>query len=822
MARDDRLPIDKKVKNLTTYFEKTVQNFSLMILVAVLVFCCNTGYAGNIDPDNDGARYAYGENVGWVNFAPAQGPGVVVSNNGLTGYAWGENIGWINLSPTNGGVVNDSAGNLSSYAWCENIGWINFDGVKINTSTGAFSGHAWGENIGWINFAPDGVPIKTSWTPQPDTTPDPFTFTSQTGVALNTLVTSNTVTITGINMPAPISISVCASVLCEYSINGGAFTTSAGTVNSGDTVALRQTSSNSFSTTTTVTLSIGGVNGTFSVTTLAADTTPDPFTFTSLIGVALNTVVTSSVVTIAGINTITPISITGGEYSISSGNFTSVPGTVNNGDSITIRLTSSNNYFSTTSTTLTIGAVSGTFSVTTVTGNMDPNSDGSRYAYGENVGWINFKPMQGPGAVVSNTGLTGYAWGENIGWINLSPTNGGVLNDGVGNLSGYAWGENIGWINFNGVKINPSTGAFSGYAWGENIGWINFAPAGKGLKTSWSNPQTCTDKDNDGYAVEGGACGLIDCDDNDALIHPGANEVFNGIDDNCDGAIDEGFDSDNDGIADQIDASPNDYSNEFSDAATTSGIIINRGDQTLIITDEPDPAGVRIKATAAGGNSPSTVSVCGDAARLTLSAGDETVITCGSVEIEVINGTVEIVLYASDGTSTTTSLDAGNSLIFDPSTFTITVPETNSEVVVVVVQGEKISLSPGESISKICSYLGNDPKPSIPDVDVFKFSGIKGEIVIIRLEANPSGAGAGKRATLILTDKIKGTVLVKLDRSELPNEITAKLPKTGEYLVTVAQPLLVVKAKRYSGEYCLTLKASPGTYQILAPYLWVE
>jgi hypothetical protein len=49
----------------------------------------------------------------------------------------------------------------------------------------------------------------------------------------------------------------------------------------------------------------------------------------------------------------------------------------------------------------------------------------------------------------------------------------------------YAWGENIGWINFNGVKISPATGTFSGMAWGENIGWINFAPNGKPVKTSW-------------------------------------------------------------------------------------------------------------------------------------------------------------------------------------------------------------------------------------------------------------------------------------------------------------------------------------------------
>jgi hypothetical protein len=125
-------------------------------------------------------------------------------------------------------------------------------------------------------------------------------------------------------------------------------------------------------------------------------------------------------------------------------------------------------------------------------------------------------------------------------------------------------------------------------------------------------------------------------------------------------------------------------------------------------------------------------------------------------------------------------------------------------------------------VKTICSILGNDPKPWILDIDIFKFRGTKGEIVAIRLEANPPGMGAGKRATLILTDKIKGTVLVKLDRSELPNEITAKLPKTGEYLITVAQPLLIAKDKRYKGGYCLTLKASPGTYQTLAPYLWVE
>jgi hypothetical protein len=65
--------------------------------------------------------------------------------------------------------------------------------------------------------------------------------------------------------------------------------------------------------------------------------------------------------------------------------------------------------------------------------------------------------------------------------------------------------------------------------------------------------------------------------------------------------------------------------------------------------------------------------------------------------------------------------------------------------------------------SVYCSILGNDPKPSILDQDIFKFNGIKGEKVIIRLESNPSEAGSGKRAALLLASKIPGVLFVKTD-----------------------------------------------------------
>jgi hypothetical protein len=145
--------------------------------------------------------------------------------------------------------------------------------------------------------------------------------------------------------------------------------------------------------------------------------------------------------------------------------------------------------------------------------NIDPAGDGHKYAWGENVGWINAKPAGdgGPGVIVSDGKLTGWMWGENIGWINLSCENEaacavtqyGVTNDGFGALSGLAWSENAGWINFRpttcagdptcGVRIDPASGYFAGRAWGENIGWITFSSAGPQewtTRTSWCQATT--------------------------------------------------------------------------------------------------------------------------------------------------------------------------------------------------------------------------------------------------------------------------------------------------------------------------------------------
>lgn len=140
---------------------KLINMIKNCVVCAIWISCVNISFAENIDPNDDGSQYAYGENVGWFNFEPNEGPDVTVSSTEIAGYIWAENIGWINLSPTSyGGVVNDGAGNLSGYAWSENVGWINFGpaygGVTVDLD-GNFSVWAWGENIGWLNFNSDDL-----------------------------------------------------------------------------------------------------------------------------------------------------------------------------------------------------------------------------------------------------------------------------------------------------------------------------------------------------------------------------------------------------------------------------------------------------------------------------------------------------------------------------------------------------------------------------------------------------------------------------------------------------------------------------------------
>jgi hypothetical protein len=64
-----------------------------------------------------------------------------------------------------------------------------------------------------------------------------------------------------------------------------------------------------------------------------------------------------------------------------------------------------------------------------------------------------------------------------------------------------------------------------------------------------------TDDDGDGYNESGSMGGAADCDDADPDVHPGAVEVLNQIDDDCNGIVDdqtEGYDDDGDGFSERM------------------------------------------------------------------------------------------------------------------------------------------------------------------------------------------------------------------------------------------------------------------------------
>lgn len=108
------------------------------------------------------------------------------------------------------------------------------------------------------------------------------------------------------------------------------------------------------------------------------DTTPDAFSFTDQSGVARSITITSAAITVTGITAAAAITVSGGTYDINgSGTFTADPGTVNNGDTVRARHTSSANYSIAVDTTLTIGGVSDTFTSTTL---IDPASVGGTAA----------------------------------------------------------------------------------------------------------------------------------------------------------------------------------------------------------------------------------------------------------------------------------------------------------------------------------------------------------------------------------------------------------------------------------------------------------
>jgi hypothetical protein len=98
--------------------------------------------------------------------------------------------------------------------------------------------------------------------------PSGLSFTNLTSQALNTVVTSNTATITFTGCTGTLVVSVTGAATAQISVNGGTWATS-GAISSGQTLQVRMTTSGSVSTVLTATVTVGSSSTNWTTTTVA-------------------------------------------------------------------------------------------------------------------------------------------------------------------------------------------------------------------------------------------------------------------------------------------------------------------------------------------------------------------------------------------------------------------------------------------------------------------------------------------------------------------------------------------------------------------------
>jgi len=204
-----------------------------------------------------------------------------------------------------------------------------------------------------------------------DYDPDVFEFSPQVDAAPSTEYISNPINISGITAATNISISGW-----EYEINDSWVWSNASQsslVQDWDSISVRGTSSATPGGNTNVSLTVWSQSATYSITTII-DSIPDTISFPAKTLVEVDTQIESDTVVISWINTSIPIAnISGWEYSINNGPWTSWNGQLVNNDSIILRLNSSVNFNSTSSMSLDISWQSYQFDVTTEQADITPD-----------------------------------------------------------------------------------------------------------------------------------------------------------------------------------------------------------------------------------------------------------------------------------------------------------------------------------------------------------------------------------------------------------------------------------------------------------------
>ncbi len=149
-------------------------------------------------------------------------------------------------------------------------------------------------------------------------------------------------------------------------------------------------------------------------------------------------------------------------------------------------------------------------------------------------------------------------------------------------------------------------------------------------------------------------------------------------------------DADDDGVDDSIDTGVG----TFDDGDGTAGSIVDTAGLAVIVSDADD-SGDGVRIAVGPGSGKATFLVCGLTVKV--AAGSEIVVTCGSITVDVLEGSAEVEL--GGGAVRVSVPEGGRAKISEDGGTFFAVENLGTTSVTVIVDGEETVLSPGETTS---------------------------------------------------------------------------------------------------------------------------
>ncbi len=205
-----------------------------------------------------------------------------------------------------------------------------------------------------------------------DDSPTPFTFTPITLAETNTTYQTNNITLSGLESGYSFNSQIISGIGTLYVNNiprGNSFD-----VKNNDIIFLRAQSSNFFEFSNSLLFRVGTYTTSWTITTEIENLniTFTPSDFVDQTDLQLNTNYTSNQITLSNLskNSFLPVTLSNGNYEVERNSsiiktFDASPIEVTNNDKIRLRMMTSNNYSTSTLTTLKIGNTSANWSLTT-------------------------------------------------------------------------------------------------------------------------------------------------------------------------------------------------------------------------------------------------------------------------------------------------------------------------------------------------------------------------------------------------------------------------------------------------------------------------